>query len=167
MISCSEKEMFSILSNLQRSLTYTTTWENTLNLDRFLTSTWQLLKWILKKIYFIKFLLENASRAVRAQDRKTFLGSGSDLFQNNFQVATALTTTLRTILGTHQHKPTLKMTLETILDEHTPALSYGQDLKKAETKGQWILDPFCILILGSIVKTSKHWGNLIFENSGF
>ena len=43
----------------------------------------------------------------------------------------------------------------------------GGVVSKAETKGQWILDPFCILILGSIVKTSKHWGNLIFENSGF
>ena len=39
--------------------------------------------------------------------------------------------------------------------------------KKAETKAQWILDPFYIPILGSCVKTSKHWGNLIFENSGF
>ena len=44
----------------------------------------------------------------------------------------------------------------------TPALSYDQVLKKAETNGQCIRAKFCILILGSIVKTLKHWGNLIF-----
>ena len=44
----------------------------------------------------------------------------------------------------------------------TPALSYDQVLKKAETNGQCIRATFCILILGSIVKTLKHWGNLIF-----
>ena len=29
------------------------------------------------------------------------------------------------------------------------------------------IGPFCILILGSIVKTSKHRENLIFESSSF
>ena len=41
-----------------------------------------------------------------------------------------------------------------------------QDEKKAQTNGQ-CQDPFCILILKGIVKTSKHGGNLIFENFGF
>ena len=42
----------------------------------------------------------------------------------------------------------------------TPALNHDQDLKKTGTNGQCILGPICILILGGIVKTSKHWVNL-------
>ena len=50
--------------------------------------------------------------------------------------------------------------------QKTPDLGNDQDEKKAQTNGQ-CQDPFCILILKGIVKTSKHGGNLIFENFGF
>ena len=48
------------------------------------------------------------------------------------------------------------------LVHHTCPELWSRLKKKAETNGQYIWNPFCILILGSIVKSSKQWGNLIF-----